>query len=265
MPQELLQSLQQEKQDLEQVTTDLQLTISELQRQLEELKERERLLVAFPDLHQPEEAQIQSRGLGVFLRVGWDLFGHGACLDVTGVCHCSHLSKRRCRQEGELCGSRATMSHKDFICCSPLWSQHIEMQGKVSALLTLVDPGIGLSSFSTCSAHMPGFVQLPRFPFLLSYTMGPFSRIQCQLSSILGPMVRSTGHLYWHRILSGDLCSPASISRVLRPWVGWIPPYSCQEIQCCSAGHSEQSAERSVPAPAAARNCLMRLTWILFF
>ncbi|GAB1295746.1 Coiled-coil domain-containing protein 157 [Apodemus speciosus] len=58
--QELLQSLQQEKQDLEQVTTDLQLTISELQRQLEELKERERLLVAFPDLHQPEEAQVQS-------------------------------------------------------------------------------------------------------------------------------------------------------------------------------------------------------------
>ncbi|XP_036012409.1 coiled-coil domain-containing protein 157 isoform X7 [Mus musculus] len=58
--QELLQSLQQEKQDLEQVTTDLQLTISELRQQLEELKERERLLVAFPDLHQPEEAQIQS-------------------------------------------------------------------------------------------------------------------------------------------------------------------------------------------------------------
>jgi phage shock protein A len=64
LPQELLQSLQQEKQDLEQVTTDLQLTISELRQQLEELKERERLLVAFPDLHQPEEAQIQSRGLG---------------------------------------------------------------------------------------------------------------------------------------------------------------------------------------------------------
>lgn len=64
VPQELLQSLQQEKQDLEQVTTDLQLTISELQRQLEELKERERLLVAFPDLHHPAEAQIQSRGRG---------------------------------------------------------------------------------------------------------------------------------------------------------------------------------------------------------
>ncbi|CAO2640413.1 Coiled-coil domain-containing protein 157, partial [Lemmus lemmus] len=60
---ELLQSLQQEKQELEQVTTDLQLTVSELQRELGELKERERLLVAFPDLHQPMEAQVQSRGL----------------------------------------------------------------------------------------------------------------------------------------------------------------------------------------------------------
>ncbi|XP_036056516.1 coiled-coil domain-containing protein 157 isoform X2 [Onychomys torridus] len=55
--QELLRSVQQEKQDLEQVTTDLKLTISELHRELEELKERERLLVAFPDLHQPTEAQ----------------------------------------------------------------------------------------------------------------------------------------------------------------------------------------------------------------
>ncbi|XP_008839287.2 coiled-coil domain-containing protein 157 isoform X2 [Nannospalax galili] len=60
--QELLQSLQKEKQDLEQSTTDLQLTISELQRELEEFRERERLLVAFPDLHQPMEAQIQSSG-----------------------------------------------------------------------------------------------------------------------------------------------------------------------------------------------------------
>ncbi|XP_051021137.1 coiled-coil domain-containing protein 157 isoform X3 [Acomys russatus] len=60
--QELLQSLQQEKQDLEQVTTDLQLTISELHRELEELKGRERLLVTFPDLHQPAEAHIQNSG-----------------------------------------------------------------------------------------------------------------------------------------------------------------------------------------------------------
>ncbi|XP_012586258.1 PREDICTED: coiled-coil domain-containing protein 157 [Condylura cristata] len=60
--QELLQSLQQEKQGLEQATTDLQLTISELDRELVELRERERLLVAFPDLHRPTEAQIQSSG-----------------------------------------------------------------------------------------------------------------------------------------------------------------------------------------------------------
>ncbi|EPY81094.1 coiled-coil domain-containing protein 157-like protein [Camelus ferus] len=60
--QELLQSLQREKQGLEQATTDLRLTISELERELMELRERERLLVAFPDLHRPAEAQIQSSG-----------------------------------------------------------------------------------------------------------------------------------------------------------------------------------------------------------
>ncbi|KAM9622189.1 coiled-coil domain-containing protein 157 isoform 1-T1 [Trichechus inunguis] len=60
--QELLQSLQQEKQGLEQAMMDLRLTISELERELLELKERERLLVAFPDLHRPLEAQIQSSG-----------------------------------------------------------------------------------------------------------------------------------------------------------------------------------------------------------
>ncbi|XP_058996510.1 coiled-coil domain-containing protein 157 [Mustela lutreola] len=58
--QELLQSLQQENQGLEQATTDLRLTISELERELTELRERERLLVAFPDLHRPIEAQIPS-------------------------------------------------------------------------------------------------------------------------------------------------------------------------------------------------------------
>nr|KAF6464335.1 coiled-coil domain containing 157 [Rousettus aegyptiacus] len=57
--QELLQSLQGEKQGLEQATRDLQLTISELELELVELKEQERLLVAFPDLHRPVEAQIQ--------------------------------------------------------------------------------------------------------------------------------------------------------------------------------------------------------------
>uniref|UniRef100_H0X822 Coiled-coil domain containing 157 n=1 Tax=Otolemur garnettii TaxID=30611 RepID=H0X822_OTOGA len=63
--QEMLQSLQREKQGLEQVTTDLRLTIVELEQQLVELRERERLLVAFPDLHRPSEAQIQSRRPGV--------------------------------------------------------------------------------------------------------------------------------------------------------------------------------------------------------
>ncbi|XP_011371625.1 coiled-coil domain-containing protein 157 isoform X1 [Pteropus vampyrus] len=60
--QELLQSLQGEKQGLEQATRDLQLTISELELELVELREQERLLVAFPDLHRPVEAQIQSSG-----------------------------------------------------------------------------------------------------------------------------------------------------------------------------------------------------------
>ncbi|XP_022406424.1 coiled-coil domain-containing protein 157 isoform X1 [Delphinapterus leucas] len=60
--QELLHSLQREKQGLEQATADLQLTISERERELVELRERERLLVAFPDLHRPVEAQIQSSG-----------------------------------------------------------------------------------------------------------------------------------------------------------------------------------------------------------
>ncbi|XP_026906592.2 coiled-coil domain-containing protein 157 isoform X2 [Acinonyx jubatus] len=60
--QELLQSLQREKQSLEQTTTDLQLTISGMEQELVELRERERLLVAFPDLHRPIEAQIPSSG-----------------------------------------------------------------------------------------------------------------------------------------------------------------------------------------------------------
>ncbi|XP_077617738.1 coiled-coil domain-containing protein 157 isoform X5 [Crocuta crocuta] len=62
--QELLQSLQREKQGLEQSTTDLQLTISEMERELVELRERERLLVAFPDLHIPVEAQIPTDPTG---------------------------------------------------------------------------------------------------------------------------------------------------------------------------------------------------------
>lgn len=71
LSQELLQSLQREKQGLEQATTDLQLTVSELERELVELRERERLLVAFPDLHRPIEAQIPSRGPEVLARACW--------------------------------------------------------------------------------------------------------------------------------------------------------------------------------------------------
>lgn len=73
LSQELLQSLQGEKQGLEQATRDLQLTISELELELVELKEQERLLVAFPDLHRPVEAQIQSRDLGLVYRAHWGL------------------------------------------------------------------------------------------------------------------------------------------------------------------------------------------------
>ncbi|XP_008140660.3 coiled-coil domain-containing protein 157 isoform X1 [Eptesicus fuscus] len=60
--QELLQSLHGEKQGLEQAATDLRLTVAGLERELEALRERERLLVAFPDLHRPAETQIQSSG-----------------------------------------------------------------------------------------------------------------------------------------------------------------------------------------------------------
>lgn len=48
--------------------TDLQLTISELELELVELKEQERLLVTFPDLHRPVEAQVQSKGPGLVHR-----------------------------------------------------------------------------------------------------------------------------------------------------------------------------------------------------
>lgn len=72
LSQELLQSLQGEKQGLEQALTDLQLTVSELGQELLELRERERLLVAFPDLHRPAEAQIQSRSPEMVQRARWD-------------------------------------------------------------------------------------------------------------------------------------------------------------------------------------------------
>ena len=44
-----------------------------------ELRERERLLVAFPDLHRPAEAQIQSRDPGLVQRTHWGLGRAGGC------------------------------------------------------------------------------------------------------------------------------------------------------------------------------------------
>lgn len=52
--------MEQEKLSLEQSVSALQKTVSELSKLVEEHKERERLLVAFPDLHMPVEAQFES-------------------------------------------------------------------------------------------------------------------------------------------------------------------------------------------------------------
>ncbi|KAM6403762.1 coiled-coil domain-containing protein 157 [Rhynochetos jubatus] len=62
--QELLDTLQQEKLMLEQSVLELQATISRLEEQEQELKERERLLVLFPDLHIPTETQRETKGAG---------------------------------------------------------------------------------------------------------------------------------------------------------------------------------------------------------
>ncbi|XP_043354182.1 coiled-coil domain-containing protein 157 isoform X2 [Dermochelys coriacea] len=60
--QQLMENLQQEKLSLEQSTSELLRNISDLDELLQELKERERLLVSFPDLHIPAEAQFESTG-----------------------------------------------------------------------------------------------------------------------------------------------------------------------------------------------------------
>ncbi|XP_061865890.1 coiled-coil domain-containing protein 157 isoform X2 [Colius striatus] len=60
--QELLDVLQQEKLSLEQSVSELQVKVSELQQEAQELKERERLLVFFPELHVPAETQLESTG-----------------------------------------------------------------------------------------------------------------------------------------------------------------------------------------------------------
>ena len=109
LPQELLQSLQREKQGLEQATADLQLTISELERELVELRERERLLVAFPDLHRPVEAQIQSRGPGLVRRArrGWGRATEGSSGQDTGPqqgWQSPHNTQVLCELPTPLCG-----------------------------------------------------------------------------------------------------------------------------------------------------------------
>ncbi|XP_041276222.1 coiled-coil domain-containing protein 157-like [Onychostruthus taczanowskii] len=60
--QELLDTLQQEKLALEQSILELQANTSRLQEQAQELRERERLLVFFPDLHTPTETPFESSG-----------------------------------------------------------------------------------------------------------------------------------------------------------------------------------------------------------
>ncbi|XP_061458373.1 coiled-coil domain-containing protein 157 isoform X2 [Rhineura floridana] len=60
--QKLTEQAQQEKLSLEQSASELRRTISELGDLIQEMKERERLLVSFPDLHIPVETQFESTG-----------------------------------------------------------------------------------------------------------------------------------------------------------------------------------------------------------
>nr|XP_020656502.1 coiled-coil domain-containing protein 157-like [Pogona vitticeps] len=60
--QKLTERAQHEKQTVEQSAAELQRTISELGELIEEMKEKQRLLVFFPDLHVPVEAQFESTG-----------------------------------------------------------------------------------------------------------------------------------------------------------------------------------------------------------
>ncbi|KAL7986724.1 hypothetical protein Chor_013007 [Crotalus horridus] len=57
--QKLTEKLKQEKQSLEQSSSELQRTISELGELIHEMKEKEKLLVFFPDLHLPVETQFE--------------------------------------------------------------------------------------------------------------------------------------------------------------------------------------------------------------
>ncbi|XP_041078875.1 coiled-coil domain-containing protein 157 isoform X2 [Polyodon spathula] len=58
----LTEELQQEKQRLEQSVSELQRTISQLEGQVQEQKEREKLLVSFPDLCDTSQCPLESTG-----------------------------------------------------------------------------------------------------------------------------------------------------------------------------------------------------------
>ncbi|XP_013810246.2 coiled-coil domain-containing protein 157 isoform X1 [Apteryx mantelli] len=60
--QKLLDTLQREKLGLEQSISELRTNVSGLEELVQELKERERLLVSFPELHVPVETQFESTG-----------------------------------------------------------------------------------------------------------------------------------------------------------------------------------------------------------
>lgn len=89
--QELLDTLQQEKLALEQSILELQANTSRLEEQAQELRERERLLVLFPDLHVPTEMQFESEGADgstVGLCLGISRAPRGSCWPQT--LHLSH-------------------------------------------------------------------------------------------------------------------------------------------------------------------------------
>lgn len=123
-PQELLQSLQREKQGLEQATTDLRLTISELERELVDLRERERLLVAFPDLHRPAEAQIQSRDPGLVQRSRWGLGPAGGW----GLVWAGHWGLQRGWWGCSRVASRAPVTPGCFVLSTPAVDRDTEAQ-----------------------------------------------------------------------------------------------------------------------------------------
>lgn len=122
--QELLQSLQREKQGLEQATTDLRLTISELERELVDLRERERLLVAFPDLHRPAEAQIQSRDPGLVQRTRWGLGPAGGW----GLVWAGHWGLQRGWWGCSRVASRAPVTPGCFVLSTPAVDRDTEAQ-----------------------------------------------------------------------------------------------------------------------------------------